>query len=101
MRLVERARHFAAGEHEAIVDEALWTNVQAILSENRVDRANGTTGKEPNLLTRDFVRCARRPDEPDACEQKGGSLPVLHLAVIAGRIGESQERRPTNSGDCP
>jgi DNA invertase Pin-like site-specific DNA recombinase len=39
------------GEHEAIVDEALWTNVQAILSENRVDRANGTTGSEPNLLT--------------------------------------------------
>jgi site-specific DNA recombinase len=39
------------GEHEAIVDEALWNTVQAILSENRVDRANGKTGHEPNLLT--------------------------------------------------
>jgi site-specific DNA recombinase len=39
------------GEHEAIVDEALWNNVQAILAQNRVDRANGTTGNEPNLLT--------------------------------------------------
>jgi DNA invertase Pin-like site-specific DNA recombinase len=39
------------GEHEAIVDEALWTDVHAILSENRVDRAEGTTVKEPNLLT--------------------------------------------------
>ena len=39
------------GEHEAIVDEALWNNVQAILSENRVDRANRTTGHEPSLLT--------------------------------------------------
>ena len=38
------------GEHEPIVDEALWTNVQAILSKNRVDRAKGTTGREPNLL---------------------------------------------------
>jgi len=40
-----------AGEHEAIVDEALWNTVQAILSENRVDRANGKTGHQPNLLT--------------------------------------------------
>jgi len=39
------------GEHEAIVDEALWNKVQAILSKNRVDRANGTTGSEPHLLT--------------------------------------------------
>jgi site-specific DNA recombinase len=39
------------GEHEAIVDEALWNGVQTILSENRVDRANGRTGNEPNLLT--------------------------------------------------
>ena len=29
------------GEHEAIVDEAIWNNVQAILTQNRVDRANG------------------------------------------------------------
>src|SRR6266566_6270833 len=39
------------GEHEAIVDEALWNNVQAILTQNRVDRANGTPGNQPNLLT--------------------------------------------------
>jgi hypothetical protein len=39
------------GEHEAIVDEVLWNTVQAILSANRVDRANGTIGHKPNLLT--------------------------------------------------
>jgi site-specific DNA recombinase len=39
------------GEHETIVDETLWDNVPAILSENRVDRANGTTGNRPSLLT--------------------------------------------------
>jgi DNA invertase Pin-like site-specific DNA recombinase len=38
------------GEHEAIVDETLWNNVQAIVSENRVDRANGKAGNEPSLL---------------------------------------------------
>jgi site-specific DNA recombinase len=39
------------GEHEAIVDEALWNNVQAILAQNRVDRAVGLAGNEPSLLT--------------------------------------------------
>jgi site-specific DNA recombinase len=39
------------GEHEAIIDETLWNNVQGILSENRVDRANGGAGKEGSLLT--------------------------------------------------
>jgi site-specific DNA recombinase len=39
------------GEHEAIVDEMLWNNVQAILTENRVDRARGKTGNESSLLT--------------------------------------------------
>jgi site-specific DNA recombinase len=38
------------GEHDAIVDKALWDEVQAILSENRVDRATGGKGKEPSLL---------------------------------------------------
>jgi site-specific DNA recombinase len=39
------------GEHEAIVDQPLWDNVQAILSENRAERANRTTGHAPSLLT--------------------------------------------------
>jgi site-specific DNA recombinase len=39
------------GEHAAIIDEALWNKVQAILAQNRVDRANGKTGNELNLLT--------------------------------------------------
>src|SRR5215510_6336743 len=48
--IVHRGKSYP-GEHEAIVDEALWTNVQAILAQNRVDRANGKTGNETNLLT--------------------------------------------------
>jgi DNA invertase Pin-like site-specific DNA recombinase len=39
------------GEHEAIVEEALWNSVQAMLSENRVDRALGVAGREGSLLT--------------------------------------------------
>ncbi len=38
------------GEHPAIVDEALWDEVQAILAENRVKRAAGSDAKHPSLL---------------------------------------------------
>jgi site-specific DNA recombinase len=39
------------GEHDAIIDETLWNNVQAILTENRVERASGKSGNESSLLT--------------------------------------------------
>ena len=38
------------GEHPAIVDKALWDKVQAILADNRVDRATGSDAKYPSLL---------------------------------------------------
>jgi DNA invertase Pin-like site-specific DNA recombinase len=38
------------GEHQPIVDEALWNQVNATLAENRVDRAAGTDAKQPSLL---------------------------------------------------
>jgi hypothetical protein len=38
------------GEHEPIIEEALWDHVQATLAENRVDRAAGTDAKQPSLL---------------------------------------------------
>ena len=38
------------GEHPAIVDKPLWDQVQAILGENRVNRATGSDAKHPSLL---------------------------------------------------
>ncbi len=38
------------GEQPAIVDQALWDQVQAILAENRVDREMGSYAKQPSLL---------------------------------------------------
>jgi len=38
------------GEHKAIVDKVLWEKVQAVLAENRVDRATGADAKYPSLL---------------------------------------------------
>jgi hypothetical protein len=39
------------GEHQAIIDEALWNEAQAILMENRIDRALGLTDQQPSLLS--------------------------------------------------
>jgi site-specific DNA recombinase len=39
------------GEHSAIVERSLWDAVQAVLTENRVARANGVNTKQPSLLT--------------------------------------------------
>jgi site-specific DNA recombinase len=37
-------------EHQPIVDKDLWNEVQAILAENRVERATGANTKQPSLL---------------------------------------------------
>jgi hypothetical protein len=39
------------GEHDALIDLALWQQAQAILAGNRVDRRLGSKGKAPSLLT--------------------------------------------------
>ena len=39
-----------AGEHPAIVDEALWDRVQTQLQANRVDRKRGGAAASPSLL---------------------------------------------------
>jgi DNA invertase Pin-like site-specific DNA recombinase len=38
------------GEHEAIINEALWTEAQSILTGNRADRILGTTERQVSLL---------------------------------------------------
>jgi hypothetical protein len=38
------------GEHDAIVDQALWDEVQWKLAANRIDRATGTDASQPSLL---------------------------------------------------
>jgi DNA invertase Pin-like site-specific DNA recombinase len=39
------------GEHSAIIDRPLWDAVQAVLADNRVQRATGVNAKAPSLLT--------------------------------------------------
>jgi DNA invertase Pin-like site-specific DNA recombinase len=39
------------GEHEAIIEQPLWDEVQAVLAKNRVERATGARSSHPSLLT--------------------------------------------------
>jgi site-specific DNA recombinase len=39
-----------AGQHEAIINEALWDEVQNALTGNRVERISGSTAASPSLL---------------------------------------------------
>lgn len=39
------------GEHKAIIDKPLWDAVQAVLTENRIERSTGINTKAPSLLT--------------------------------------------------
>src|SRR6187401_3627086 len=38
------------GEHDAIIDERLWNEVQAILRTNRIERADGRSDNRPSML---------------------------------------------------
>jgi DNA invertase Pin-like site-specific DNA recombinase len=38
------------GEHPAIIDQPLWNEVQAVLAQNRVERATGARAKHPSVL---------------------------------------------------
>jgi site-specific DNA recombinase len=38
------------GEHPAIIEQSLWDEVQAVLAQNRIERATGIRAKQPSLL---------------------------------------------------
>ena len=39
-----------SGEHQAIIEQPLWDEVQTVLAKNRVERATGARAKQPSLL---------------------------------------------------
>jgi site-specific DNA recombinase len=47
--IVHKDQHYP-GEHQPIIDRALWDRVQALLAANSVDRIVGTRSKDPSLL---------------------------------------------------
>ena len=83
------------GEHAAIVDKPLWDAVQAVLSENRIERAAGVNTKAPSLLTGLlFDEAGERLTPTWSIKKgtryryyvstslvKGGKIPTRHAAV--------------------
>ncbi len=69
--MIKHKRVVHKGEHEPIVDEALWDEVQRVLAANRSDRRLGTNAEHPSLLAGLLVDGDGRPMSPGhAC--KGG-----------------------------
>ena len=58
------------GEHEAIINEALWSAVQAILTENRTDRMLGTAEKQVSPLTGILFDARGERMSPDRCDKE-------------------------------
>lgn len=63
-RDVTHKGHVYPGEHDAIVDRALWDQVQAIAADNRVTRRLGSRAKAPSLLTGLIADRNGRPMSP-------------------------------------
>ena len=69
------------GEHQPIIDEVLWEQVQAILAENRVERATGADAKQPSFLAGLIFDGVRRTTDAQPCHQEGDTLSILCVAV--------------------
>jgi DNA invertase Pin-like site-specific DNA recombinase len=83
------------GEHEAIIDEALWANVQRTLDDNRVEHALATGAAEPSLLAGLLYDDAGAPMTPSHAS-KGGRRYRYYVSrplITAGRSAAPQARR--------
>ena len=79
-RIVHKDKHYP-GEHEAIVDEALWDEVQRQLAANQIDRATGTHAADA---------------EPR--QQEGDALPLLRVASPGQRNPAFRAESSTGPG---
>ena len=86
------------GEHEAIIDEALWTKVQLIVAENRVDRTLGTTEKQVSLLA-GILFDARDERMTPTHARKNGTRYSYYVSrsLLAGGAKDSGQRIPASN----
>lgn len=60
------------GQHDAIIDEELWSKVQKQLENNRIERqANSSEANQPSLLTGLLLDANTRPMTPTHAVKKG------------------------------
>lgn len=79
------------GEHQAIVDEALFSQVAALLEENSVDHANAVHAEQPSLLC-GLVRDAEgRRMKPEHSTKRGG---IRYRYYVSRREGGASKVKP-------
>ena len=91
------------GEHEAIVDEALWDEVQRRLAANRVDRASGAQAERPSLLAGLIYDDAGGRMTPSHANKKGTRYRYyVSQALVSGnrRSAPSGRRVPAGDVEC-
>src|SRR5262249_55954594 len=86
------------GEHEAIIDEALWTEVQSILAGNRADRILGTTEQPDSLLTGILFDARGERMTPTHATKNGTRYRYyVSRALLAGRGKDCGQRIPASA----
>ena len=86
------------GEHEAIVDEALWSEVQTILTENRADRILGTAEKQVSLLSGIlFDARGERMTPTHATKNNTRYRYYVSRSLLVGTVKHSGQRIPASS----
>ena len=88
------------GQHEAIIDDALWQPVRDILSTNRVDRSLGVEAEEPSLLAGLLFDTDGGRLSPTHAVKKGKRYRYfVSAALIAGKRGDQSRGRRIPAGD--
>ncbi len=81
------------GEHPAIVDETLWSEVQQILAANRIDRDTGVGAKEPSLLAGLVFDAQGERLTPSHAVKKGTRYRYyISQSLITGVTGERMDK---------
>ena len=86
------------GEHPAIVDDALWTEVQTILTTNRTDRMIGTAEKQVRLLAGIlFDARGERMSPTHATKNNTRYHYYVSRSLLAGTVKDLGQRIPASS----
>ncbi|MFT5438149.1 MAG: site-specific DNA recombinase [Alphaproteobacteria bacterium] len=88
------------GQHDAIIDEALWTEVQRKLAENRIDRATGARAAQPSLLAGLIYDDAGARMIPSHANKKGARYRYyVSQGLIKGSRRNAPRGRRVPAGD--
>jgi DNA invertase Pin-like site-specific DNA recombinase len=86
------------GEHEAIVEKAIWNEAQAIISENRTDRILGTAEKQVSPLSGIlFDARSERMTSTHATKNNTRYRYYVSRSLLSGTVKHSGQRIPAAS----